>query len=134
MEIEPSPLNRLSKAKSNNASSMRTSTKIPNYFRLRVMALILYSTALIIFIYASFASAGELILRDRPLTESEKLTTIDLSSEEKIMGQEQPPVKLLESQITIGKEFVFFIPPQKSRSAAVITEYVNEFETLPVRI
>lgn len=121
MEIEPSPLNRLSKAKSNNASSMRTSTKIPNYFRLMVMSLILYSTALIIFTYASVAFAGEMILKDQPLDESQKLMTIDLFSEEKSMGKALTPIKLLESQVTIGKEYIFFIPPQKAQSAAVIT-------------
>jgi len=69
----------------------------------------------------SLAFADELILRDQPLTESEKLITIDLSIEDNIMGQVQYPIKILESQITIGKEYVFFIPPQKSQSTIIIT-------------
>ncbi len=113
---------------------MRTSSKIPNHFRLRVMALILYSTTLIIFTYASVAFAGEMILKDQPLTESQKLMTVDLFSEEKIMGQEHAPIKLLESQVTIGKEYIFFIPPQKSHSAALIMPDRTKRDLYMIRI
>ncbi|MGA3085594.1 MAG: hypothetical protein ABSE95_12505 [Thermodesulfobacteriota bacterium] len=134
MKIESAPLHRLYKPESNNSSSMRTSIKIPNYFRLRVMALILYITASIIFTYASVALAGELVLRDRPLAETEKLMTIDLFSEEKIMGQENAPIKVLESQVTIGKEYISFIPPQKNNTATIIIPDRNKRDLYLIRI
>jgi len=83
---------------------------------------------------ASVALSDELVLRDQPLAETEKLMTVDLFSEEKIMGQEGSPIKLLESQVTIGKEYISFIPPQVSHSTVLITPDRTKRDLYLIRI
>jgi len=73
------------------------------------------------FITLIFLSGGltmtygeELFLDDKPIRDEDKLTTLELFSEEKSLGTEVPIKKTYEGDITIGKWQVMFLSQNKS--------------------
>lgn len=54
--------------------------------------------------------AKTLVLGDDPLDPSEIETTLDLYSEEKLMGPNLPPKKLAEAEVSIGKHYIHSLP------------------------
>jgi len=63
---------------------------------------------------------SELVLGDKPLSESEILATIDLFSEEELLGRETPPKRIKEAEISLGKWHIYFIHPENCKTCEPI--------------
>lgn len=74
---------------------------------------------LLLFFCPSVAVAEDIFLSDKPLSESQTLMKIGLYSEDKVMGQNNIAIKLLESELSIGRNIISFLPPMKKQSQII---------------
>jgi len=88
-----------------------------------------------IFLYilggTKMSMAKPLVLGDEALNPSEIQTTLDLYSEEGLMGPDLPPKKLVEAEVSIGKHYIHSLPKaeiNKSSEPAIRQDTNQEWD------